>query len=176
MSSPRFVVRVLCFAGAVFTAACSSQSPAAPLPAVEPSLTDGTSRDEARTTAVPGTYEISFLKESIGGLQPVTDNTLNVGEFLVLKSQVKDVFGVPAVAGRVTYEYCSLNNEKVRSSECESGRGRWKRLFSMPVDPVGSLFGFGSCSTPRTIGFRFRYSGGGSIADGVSPSADVTWR
>ncbi|HXG69856.1 MAG TPA: hypothetical protein VNJ04_04500 [Gemmatimonadaceae bacterium] len=46
----------------------------------------------------------------------------------------------------------------------------------MTIDPVGQLSGFGSCSTPRSIGFRFTYSGRRSgIPSRASQSKDFTW-
>lgn len=159
--------------GCMTVTGCSRESPIAP----EASPADVSTQNRAAPqTAAPGTYEILFLKETRQGLQTVVDFTLNVREFLVLKSQITDSNGVPAQEGTVTYEYCERQNVKVPSAECESGAGRWKRHMSMSVDPVGSLAGFGSCSTPRTIGFRFRFDGlNGPIASGVSAARDVSW-
>ena len=182
MFSRRFVLRALCVAAVTSAAACSGQSPVAPAAANGSTLTaDATaSRPTGGGTGskTPGTYEINFLKEVRGviGLQPVVDNTLNVGNWLVLTAKVIDASGAPAQDGRITYEYCDVSNVKVQSSECATGRGRWRRLFTMDVDPVGSRFGFGTCSTPRVIGFRLRYSGGSAIADGVSAPKDVAWQ
>jgi len=135
-------------------------------------------RDGGGIPGTPGTYEIVFLKETrlALGLQPVVDNTLAIGEYLVLTARVTDASGAPAQDGRISYEYCDVSNVKVQSSECESGRGRWRRLFSMDVDPAGSRFGFGACSSARVIGFRLRYSGGSQIADGVSAPKDAIWQ
>jgi len=188
MSIQKSVISVFCLTAIVPMAACSAQSPVAPATTGAPTVTttaDGgagaqtAGRGGTSQPAADGIYEIVFLKEATSapwGLQSVVDNTLNVGEYLVLSARVTDASGVPAQQGRITYEYCSLNNVKVTSAECHSGQGRWKRLWSMPVDPVGSRYGFGSCSTPRTIGFRLRYDGDGDIADGVSPAKDVTWQ
>jgi hypothetical protein len=154
-------------------AACSRESPVAPdgLPAI----VSGHNQPSAQTGA-PGMYEILFLKETFPGLQPVLNYTLNVHEVLVLKSRITDSNGVPAEEGTVTYEYCERQNVKVPSAECESGRAHWTRLMSMSVDQIGSLANFGSCSTPRTIGFRVRFNGQGSgIASGVSAARDVSW-
>lgn len=171
--SRRAILRCLPVALVAFTcAACSGDSPVAPGASAS---AVGVRNEVAAKPAAAGTYEISFLKETRQGLEPIVD-TLRVGEYLVLKSQVKDAFGILAEEGLVTYEYCSLQNVKVKSSECDIGPGRWTRLMSMSVDPIGSLAGFGSCSKHRTIGFRFRYTGGGDIANGVSPSRDVTWQ
>lgn len=166
-----FVIAIL---GFIAAAGCSRESPVAP--GASPAGVSSHSR-VALQTDTAGTYEIHFLKETRQGLQPVLDFTLNVREFLVLKSQIKDSLGVPAEEGTVTYEYCERQNVKVPSAECESGAGRWKRLMSMSIDQYGSLAGFGSCSTPRTIGFRFRFNGLNSgIANGVSAARDVSWQ
>ena len=34
---------------------------------------------------------------------------------------------------------------------------------------------FGYVQIPRTVGFRFKYSGGSNIAAGMSPTKDFTW-
>jgi hypothetical protein len=165
-----FVIAVFPF---MAVAACSRESPVAPN-----ALPIGvSSQSTAATQPVDaGTYEILFLKSTRQGLEPVLNFTLNVREYLVLKSQIRDNLGVLAEDGVVTYEYCARQKVKVRSSECDSGQATWTRLISMPVDPVGSLAGFGSCSTPRTIGFRVRFNGqGGRIASGMSASQDVSW-
>jgi hypothetical protein len=155
-------------------AACSQGSPVAP----DASFASHSNRQETSATLeAPGTYEIFFLKSSIRGLEPVLDFTLNVGDFLALSSEIRDSNGVRVFVGTVTYEYCEKHNVKVPRSECDSGAGRWTRLLSMPVDPIGSRAAFGTCSTPRTIGFRVRYSGkGGSVASGVSAPKDVSWQ
>ena len=183
MFSRRFVPRVLCVAAVMSAAACSGQSPVAP--AVTSGAASSADATAKRPTgggsggATAGIYEIGFLKEVRGvwGLQPVVDNTLNIGESLVLTAMVTDASGALAQDGRITFEYCDLNSVKVQSSECATGRGRWRRYWSGDVHPlVGARVFFGSCSTPRVIGFRLRYSGGSTIADGVSPPKDVTWQ
>jgi hypothetical protein len=183
MSTHSSVLRVLWFAAVVSTAACSGQSPVSPAATMgSASTTDATaSRPGGGGSggATPGIYEMGFLKEVRGvwGLQPVVDNTLNVGESLVLTAMVTDASGALAQDGRITFEYCDLSNVKVPSSECATGRGRWKRYWSGDVHPVvGARVFFGSCSTPRVIGFRFHYSGGSTIAAGVSAPKDATWQ
>ena len=175
MSIQKSVMRVFCLTAIVSTA-CSGQSPLAPATTNGDALA---TKGASEPGAAAGTYEIVFLKEQTSppwGLLPVVDNTLNVGEYLVLSARITDASGVPAQQGRITYEYCSLDNVKVRSAECEGGRGRWKRFWTVSVDPYGSRLAFGACSTPRTIGFRLRFDGGGAIADGVSAAKDVTWQ
>ena len=151
----------------VALAACSEQSP------VEPGLNANVL--QTRVQPVPGSYVISFLKETSTGLQPAND-VEPVGTYLVLKSEVRDNAGNRATKGTITYQYCSLRGQPAPSSACTNGSGKWTRWFSGETDPAGLLVGYGSCSTPQTIGFRFTYSGRNSgIADGVSAPRDFTW-
>lgn len=173
MTLSRARVAAIVFGSCAF-AACAGQSPVTPSRAAE---IGGQDQLAGKAAAAAGTFDISFLKESTSGLQPVPDLTLGVGEYLVLKSSIADASGNPVRSGQVTYEYCTRRNVAAAAAECQSGSGTWTRLLSMSVDPIGSLAGFGSCSTPRTIGFRFRYTAQGSgIANGVSPAKDVTWQ
>jgi len=148
--------------------ACSERLPVAP---------DGPPDGGARLVvkAATGSYVISFLKETSTGLAPAADAE-PLGTYLVLKSEVRDDSGNLAQSGSVKYEYCWFEDDYAPSSRCDSGSGTWRRHMTVRVDPIGSLVGFGSCSTPRTIGFRFPYSGQGSgIANGASQSRDFTW-
>ena len=124
--------------------------------------------------ALLGSYNLFFMIETRTGLLGV-DDSAPVRSFLVLRSEVKDNAGALATVGKVTYEFCWSKGDYAPSAACETGSGSWRRLFTMNVDPIGSRFGFGSCSTPRTIGFRFTYSGRGAIAAGVSAPRDFTW-
>ena len=160
--------------GTIVLVGCSSRSPVEP--AAAPAAIESQEQVVAQA-AGSATYEILFLKETRQGLQPVLEYTLNVREYLVLKSRVADSSGIPAEQGQVTYEYCTRQNAGAAGADCESGRGTWKRLLSMAVDRYGSLAGFGACSRPRTIGFRFRYNPqGGDIPSGVSAVRDVSWQ
>ena len=155
-------------AAAFALAACSEQSPVAPIAGP-----DGAAM--ARVAAATGSYAISFLKETSTGLAPAADAE-PVGTFLVLKSEVRDAAGNLATSGTVKYEYCVSKGNPAPSAVCNSGAGSWRRLMSMNIDPVGQLAGFGSCSTPQAIGFRFTFSGRSSgIASGTSQSRDFTW-
>jgi hypothetical protein len=131
----------------------------------------------AAIQSLPGTYVLSFMIETSSGLGPIADGiAAPTGTYLVLKSEVRDNGGTLATVGSVTYEYCWSRGNYAPKSTCDSGAGSWRRLFSMSIDPVGQLAGFGSCSTPRSIGFRFTYAGRKSgISDGVSASKDFTW-
>ncbi len=161
------VVVALVAAATLAALACSERPPLAP---------DGSTADvRLGIQAAPGSYVISFLKETSTGLAAAADTEL-VGTYLVLKSEVRDYAGNLAQIGSVTYEYCWAGGTYAPSASCKSGSGIWKRLMSMNVDSIGSLAGFGYCSTPRTIGFRFTYQGRNSgIANGVSASRDFTW-
>lgn len=182
MSTQRSLLRAFCVVAIASAAACSGASPVAPGATSAVALTtDADGQSSARgggPSGTPGTYEILFRKEVPGvfGGQPLVDNTLNVGESLVLMARVTDAAGTLATAGRITYEYCSLDNVKVQSSACESGPGRWKKFWTIDADPYGSPLFFGTCTTPRVIGFRLRFGGGGGIAAGVSAPKDVTWQ
>lgn len=159
---------IAALAAAITAFACSDQSPVAP---------DAGPNDlRMAVQGTPGSYVISFLKETTTGLAP-TAGTEPVGTYLVLKSEVRDNLGNLAESGTVTYQVCSAKGNYAPSATCNGGGGTWKRFFSGSVDPIGMLVGFGSCSTPRAIGFRLTYSGGRSsgIANGVSASKDFTW-
>lgn len=159
---------IVALAATLALAACSENSPIAPGPR------PGDVRMAVQAAAT-GSYVISFLKETSTGLAPAADAE-PVGTYLVLKSEVRDSFGNLARSGSVTYEYCWSKGDYAPSSVCNGGSGSWRRHMTMTIDPVGQLSGFGSCSTPRTIGFRFTFAGRGSgIASGVSQSRDFTW-
>lgn len=143
----------------------------------EPSLVEPGAVPDARreAQAAPGSYQLSFLKETPTGLAPAADAE-PVGTYLVLKSEVRDASGILAQVGTVTYEYCWGKGDYAPKASCEGGSGSWRRHLAVRVDPIGSLVGFGACTSPRTIGFRFTYTGRGSgIASGVSQSRDFTW-
>ena len=159
---------IVALAVTLASAACSEHSPVAPGPG------PGDVRLAVQTAAA-GSYVISFRKETSTGLAPAADAE-PVGTYLVLKSEVRDNAGNLAQSGSVTYEYCWSRGDYAPSSVCNGGSGSWRRHMTMRIDPVGQLSGFGSCSTPRTIGFRFTYAGRGSgIASGVSEPKDFTW-
>src|SRR5688500_10439134 len=152
-----------------FALVACSESPVAPITAPDDVAT------AKPASAAAGSYAISFLKETSTALAPAADAE-PVGTYLVLKSEVRDAAGNLAQSGSVKYEYCVSKGDYAPSAVCDSGAGSWRRLLSMEIDPVGQLAGFGSCSTPRTIGFRFTFSGRSSgIASATSPSKDFTW-
>lgn len=154
-------------AAALALVACSEQSAVAPLADPEASM--------ARVSAPTGSYVISFLKETSTGLAPAADSE-PVGTYLVLKAVVRDAAGNLAQSGSVKYEVCMSKGDYAPAAECNGGSGSWRRWMSVDVDPIGSLVGFGACTTPRAIGFRFTFSGRSSgIAGGSSQARDFTW-
>ncbi len=172
----RNLAGLLTVIGAFALVACSDQTP------VTPSLNAGASGDvHVLGRAVLGSYELSFFAN---GLQPVS--SLPVFEELTLGAHVADASGVSAQGGLVTFQYCSLKglppNDITRADEapsaaCATNEARWANLLSVPVDGSGNAYmNFGFAAIPRTVGFRFRYTGQGSgIANGFSLPKDFTW-
>lgn len=162
--------------GAIAVAACSDQTP------VSPSVDRGPSQDvRLLARAAPGSYELSFFTN---GLVPVT--SLPVLQELILGAHVANGSGVPAAGGSVTFQYCSLKGgppndinrpDEAPSAACTTRDASWANLISVPVDAFGNAYmNFGFVSIPRTVGFRFRYSGQRSgIANGTSAPRDFTW-
>ena len=159
--------------------ACSDQSP------VAPSVDIGYSADvRAVARAVSGSYQVAFYVNGPGGLQPVS--SLTVFQELILGAHVADASGAPAQGGSVTFQYCSYKGgppndinrpDEAPSAACATREASWANLISVPVDGSGNAYmNFGFVSIPRTVGFRFRYTGQGSgIANGVSAPSDFTW-
>ncbi len=125
-------------------------------------------------SAVPGLYELSF---DTTGPVPITNNSLPVGQELVLKAHVENSSGQPVQRGRVIFQDCELRDHPAPFAACDSGSGTWTSIFGMSVDASGNAaVDYGFIATPSTIGFRFRYLGQGSgTANNVSQSANITW-
>jgi hypothetical protein len=135
---------------------------------------------------VPGSYELFFLARVNGVLQEVSSLHVDDGE-LILKAHVADSSGQPAQSGRVTFEYCSFKGlppsdinrpDEAPSVACEDASvASWDRLGGSPVDDAGdAFFVFGAVHIPRTVGFRFRYTGQGSgISSTTIDPVDFTW-
>jgi hypothetical protein len=140
--------------------------------------------------AIPGTYEISFFSNG----QDITPYlTLLVGDELVLQAHVTDAALVDAQRGAVTFQYCSLQGgrsltqtDPAPSAACDlDGTGTWISVVTFKVDagtcpwarsPGYACVDFGAIRSPRTVGFRFRYTGQGSgIASATSAAKDVSW-
>lgn len=165
-------------------AACSEQDSLAPVIAPH-----GVEHPGPLSRPAPGSYELSFVSDG----QAVS--TLPVCTELVcpelgLKATVEDAAGDPAQSGTVTFQYCSLKglppNDIDRADEapkeaCESGEGGWRSLGSVKVilvdgSPHIPPLSFGTVDIARTVGFRFRYSSGGSgVANGVSEAENFLW-
>lgn len=155
----------------VWLIACSAQAPVAP--SASEALTGDLSAQGG--ASAPGTYVISFLSDGGG---PLVNDMLNVGQSLALKATVTDAAGRLATQGAVAFEYCSFKGEPAPKASCESGRGAWKHHMTMQMDEAGfpPQSHWGTCSTPRSIGFRFRYTARGSaISAATSASKDATW-
>jgi hypothetical protein len=134
---------------------------------------------------VPGSYVISCLMEPFGQNQEpcLTGNQIPVGTALVLIAHVTDSSGNLATAGSLIFQDCLLNGVPAQSSQCDSGSGVWSNIQTVHIrvirnqTPEDISIGYGSPSTPQTIGFRFRYLNGhaSGITNGISNSMDVTW-
>jgi hypothetical protein len=175
MPRPKLVGFVVAALAGAALVACSDESPMTPQ-----TMSPGPGGPSRLTQYAPGTYTLSFVSRG----QTVT--SLPVGSEGALKAEVKSTFGALAQSGTVTFEYCSLKggppNDIDRSDEaskeaCESGEATWAHLITLRVAPSGvPLVGFGVVQIPRTVGFRFRYTGGqaSGIANG-SASENFTW-
>jgi hypothetical protein len=104
---------------------------------------------------------------------------------LILKAHVYGNSGA-ATDGTVTFQYCSLKrrppHDITRADEAPSracdidGTATWANLMRIVVNQSGDAYAnFGYVQIPRTVGFRFKYSGGSNIAAGMSPTKDFTW-
>ena len=164
--------------------ACSSQSP------VSPGVAAAGSLDAKPSATVPGVYDLTFWAWVNGSYQEVSSLPVGTGP-LFFKAQVTDLSGNPATSGTVTFEYCSYggrpnditNADEAPKEACEQGQAKWARLASRTVDTPScpaaingsACHGMDFVRIPRTIGFRFRYAGKGSIASGTSPARNFVW-
>lgn len=166
---------------------CSGESPVQPSPSGDAAAAAGVMAAQA----APGVYDLSFRVWSGGILQPVASLNVSSDE-LILMAHVTDGAGAPVSGGNVTFEYCSYKrlppNDITRADEapkeaCEQGTASWGRLRSITLNASCEGFGAGyTCTTfgvvkiPRTVGFRFRFSGQRSgIASGSSVPLNFTW-
>jgi hypothetical protein len=145
---------------------------------------------------VPGSYELSFFTEDFSSSPPVLVPVSSLPACtpspgvscpdLVLKAHITDSAGLPAQGGSVTLQICviagndfgDLHRHWAPSAECDNGPGEFNNYgASFQLNESGDAFiFFGIITNPRTIGFRFRYSGHGSgIANGMSGPKDFTW-
>jgi hypothetical protein len=128
-----------------------------------------------------GFYDLSFQTYS-----GVVVTSLPFGNGVVLKASVTDAARLPAQAGTVTFQYCSLKGrptgdvtriDEAPASACASGAARWRNLGSARVDLNGSaVYTFPEVNFTPAIGFRFKFSEQNSgIGSGVSPATDFFW-
>jgi len=183
-----FIVATL---ATVALVACTGQSPVAPSPAATESLAASVAPNESHNVSplahsVAGSYELGFFTSGPTGLEPVQGPLPVSSVELVLGAHVENAVGAPAQKGAVSFQYCSYRglppNDITRADEapsaaCASGEATWKNLGRIGVDASGNAYlNFGIVQIPRTVGFRFQYSGQGSgIANAVSAPADFTW-
>lgn len=143
--------------------ACSDQSPAAP----DASLGSGP--------------EVTTLAELTVGTYLLTVYATSTGRGAVLDAYVRDASGNPATDGTAVFFYCSRQGVPAPRGACLTGSGRWVRYGSAGIIPTGAKQGhalMGYTEAPpsgTTIGFRFRYTRGSTIASRYSNSANYTW-
>ena len=138
---------------------CSERSPLAPNPS-------------QNVTATAGLAVGSYL---------LTVYATSAGRGAVLDAYVRDALGNPATSGIAVFYYCARQGVPAPRGSCLTGSGRWLRYGSAGIIPTGSKQGhalMGYTEAPpsgTTIGFRFRYTRGSTIANGYSNSANYTW-
>jgi hypothetical protein len=127
----------------------------------------------------PGFYVISCLMEAPNTVPCLTGDEIPVGTALILNAHVTDSSRNLAKNGLLIFQDCLLQGIPAPSIQCDSGSGVWSTIQRVPImaRPIAAdiRVGYGSPSTPQTIGFRFRYLGGHGIPNGISNSLDVTW-
>ena len=172
---------LIALVGSVTLVACSSESALAPAVSVKSPVGEA-----EYAKAVAGSYQLSFLNTSLQPVSTLTVCTISSCEELILGAHVEDANGAPAQGGSVTFEYCSYKGlppndisraDEAPSSACADGSAKWANLLTVSVNASGNAYmDFGFVRIPRTIGFRFRYTGQRSgIANGVSAPGDFTW-
>jgi hypothetical protein len=184
---PRTPIALLIAACVATFAACAGQSPAEPTTFALPAGLG------AKVEASPGVYNLSFWGRVGPTWQVVSTLPVRTGE-LVIRADVTDASGTPAAEGTVVFEYCSYKkrppNDITRADEapkeaCETGTASWARLASVSIADGGNCLALGGGSActwfgivriPRTVGFRYRFSGPRSgIAGGMSAAFNFTW-
>jgi hypothetical protein len=146
--------------------ACSEQSP----------LGSDTTSDNVESPtvlargAVEGTlYQLDVTPDGLGAR---------------LDAYVLGAAAEPATDGVAVFYYCSLQGNPAPSTACVTGSGRWRRygsvaFFPRPAgDPAlgHALLAYDAApSSGTTIGFRFRYTRGTTIASHDSNTDDQTW-
>ena len=135
----------------------------------------------------PGVFDLQFFNVNYGYVTSLPVCDANQCEALILEAHVTDTTGQPVEGGLVTFQYCGYRGfprfdidrpDEAPSSACAAGgTGNWRPLGTMHVDSSGvARFNFGIVEIPRTVGFRFRYSGRGSgIENGECLPEDFEW-
>jgi hypothetical protein len=159
----RFAFAVL---PAFIFAACSDQSPLGS----ETAADDVESPTALARGAVAGTlYQLDVRVDGLGA---------------TLDAYVLDAAGEPATDGVAVFYYCSLQGNPAPSTACVTGSGRWRRYGSVSFSPrpatdpaLGhALLAYDEApSSGTTIGFRFRYTRGTTIASQYSNTDDQSW-
>jgi hypothetical protein len=142
---------------------CSDQSPIAP----DASLDDG--------------QKVTPFAELAVGTYLLTVYATTAGRGAVLDAYVQNASGNPATSGMAVFDYCSRKGNPAPSAACLTGSGRWVRYGSAGIISTGAkqghaLMGYTEAvPAGATIGFRYRYTRGSTIASGYSNSANYTW-
>jgi hypothetical protein len=149
--------------------ACSEQDSLAPVITPHGVENPGDGQDVATLAGLPvGNYLLTVYATT-------------TGRGAVLDAYVRDASGKPATDGIAVYYYCSRQGNPAPAAACLTGSGRWVRYGSAGIIPTGvkqghALMGYTEAvQSGATIGFRFRYTRGSSIASRYSNAADYTW-
>ncbi len=176
-----FTLSCTALIGAIALLGCANESSTAPAVA-----TMATGESAQFAAAVAGSYQLSFLDHNLQPVSSLTVCSASSCPELILGAHVESAAGAPAQSGIVTFQYCSYKGlppnditraDEAPSSACANGSATWANLTNVPVNTSGNAYmDFGIVMIPRTIGFRFKYSGQKSgIASGVSQPGDFTW-
>ena len=142
---------------------CSDQSPIAP------------------DASLDGGQNVTPLAELAVGTYLLTVYATSVGRGAVLDAFVRDASGNPATNGTAVFYYCSRQGAPAPRGACLTGSGNWVRYGSAGIIPTGSKRGHALMAyseappSGTTIGFRFQYTRGKTIASQYSNAANYTW-
>jgi hypothetical protein len=142
---------------------CSDQSPIAP------------------NAGPDGGQNVTTQAELVAGTYLLTVYATSVGRGAVLDAYVRDASGNPATSGTAVFYYCSRQGVPAPRGACLTGSGNWVRYGSAGIIPTGTKKGHALMAyteappSGTTIGFRFRYTRGSTIASGYSNSVNYTW-
>lgn len=131
--------------------------------------------------AIPENVESATTPSLVQGTYLLTVYATSFGRGAVLDAYVRDASGNPATNGIAVFYYCSRQGAPAPRGACLTGSGSWRRYGSAGIIPTGTKQGhalMGYTEAPpsgTTIGFRFRYARGTTIASGYSNAANYTW-